>query len=333
VLIALIAFIWRVINTVPQQPSLLNWLLIGLKFDMTNYFMPGGLSETLFPVMLLFPLCVIIWDLWLMFRTLVMSANSIARERNGQSWELLLLTGLSARQIVRAKWRAVIRQQWKDYALLAIMRIGAVSFLAMSFDVALTPGRPPYFSYGRYGPAVEPHITTVFGIAISIVLLSAVIIAVLTMLNLMFTAACGIVGGSLAQRTSLAMSYGVGVRLLLMIIPALLTGVPGFLVLKPDIELSGYYPDPFLSTIFLILSLIGATIVDNGSITAGLLMRFGYNFRWNSTFNDFAFFSDILRNHVMAFLTALLLTIGIGVVLTSMLLWQAEKSITRQSVD
>jgi hypothetical protein len=324
VVISLIAFVWRVINTIPQHPSLVNWLLFNLNFDVTNPFMPGGLNETIFPIMLLFPLCVMIWDLWLMFQTLIMSTNSIARERTGENWELLLLTNVSVRQIVSAKWWAVVRQQWTDYVLLALMRIGAVSLLAFSFDVGFSPGRFPYFSYGSSGPVVEPHITTVFLTAISIVLLSAALIAVLTMLNLMFTAACGIVAGSFTKRSWRMLPYGIGIRLLPVSIIAILAGVPSYLGLKPDIETFNYYPDPIFNTICLILLFMGITVLDNGGIAAGLLMRFGYDYRWHSKFHGFAFFSTTLRGHGPAFLTALLLSITIFGMLTCLLLRQAE---------
>jgi hypothetical protein len=331
VLVALIAFVWRVVNTIPQQPSLLYWLLNEFHFDITNYY-SSGIHNIMTHIMLLFPLCVVIWDLWLMFQTLTMSANSIARERNGKSWELLLLTGVNARQIVRAKWWAVVHRQWRNYALLAIMRIGAISFLAMSFDVQFYFGRPPSFSYGSVGPVAEPHISTVFGIAVAIVLLSAALIAVLTMLNLMFTAACGIVGGIITPRSSLAVPSGIGVLLIVTLLVTILFAVPGYLVLKPDIENFGYYPDPVVSTVFLIFGLIGASMVDNGSIDAGLLMRFGYNVRWWQTWYGVDFFSDTLRGHGPAFLTALLLSIGIVALLMAILLWRAEKIIARQNV-
>lgn len=325
ILIALVVFGWTIINSIPQQPSLFYWLLTELHLDTTSYFSSGGLNDALLPFKLLFPLCVVIWDFWLMFRTLVMSANSIARERNAKSWELLLLTNATTRQIVVAKWWAVVRRQWRDYAQLAIMRIGAISFLALNFSVNFSFGQFPYFSYGSQGPLTEPYRTTVFLITISIVLLSAAIIAALTMLNLMFTAACGIVGGSISQRAALALPFGVIIRFILIIIVAILAGVPGYLVLKPDIETFAYYPDPVLNTVFLILALVGVSAVDNGSIAAGLLIRFGYNFRWIPKFNGFTFFSDTLRGHGPAFLSALLLSILVYAALTRILLWRAEK--------
>jgi hypothetical protein len=263
-----------------------------------------------------------------MRRTLVISANSIVRERDAKRWELLLLTGLDTRQIITAKWQAVVHNHWKKYALLAIMRIGAISILAMSFSVDFTFGRFPWFGYGS-----DARDDTVFLVAVSIVLVSAVFIIVLTMLNLLITAACGIVGGSITQRVSLALPFSVAVRLSLIIVVVILAGVPGYLGLKPDIETFNYYPDPVFSTISLILSLIGTTAIDNGGIAAGLLMRFGYNFRWSYSFNGFAFFSDRLRGHGPAFFTALLLSIGIGIAYTYSLVWLSGKITARQSIE
>jgi hypothetical protein len=331
--VSLVTFGWTLVNTIPQWPSLLLWVFTQFNLNIPDYFVNGGLRDTLFPFTLLFPLCVMIWDLWLMVRTLVISTNSIARERNAKSWELLLLTSVNTRQVIKAKWWAVVRHQRKDYALLAVMRIGMVGFLALNFSVTFSFGDFPYFSYGSPGPLVEPDRTIVFFIATLIVLLSAAIIAMLTMLNLKFTAACGILGGFIALRPSLALPSGIAVRLLLAIILAALIGIPSYLGLKPDIETSIYYPDPVLSTIFLILGLMGSSMVDNGSMAAGLLVRFGYNVRWYSTFRGFRIFSDTLRGHGPAFLIALLLSILIYVVLTRILLRQSEKMITRQCAE
>ncbi len=332
VFIALIAFVWRVVNTIPQQPSLLYWLFTELNLDKTWYFSNSGISDKLLPFTLLFPIGVLIWDLWLMAQTLVMSSNTIARERNAQNWELLLLTGVSIRQLVRAKWWAVVRQQGRSYTLLAVMRIGAVSFLALGFDVYFWFGRSPSFSYGSLGPLEESQRTIVFIIAISIVVLSAGFIALLTMVNLLFTAACGIVGGCLARRTALSLPAGVGVRLIVMGGIALLIAVPGYLFLKPDIEMGNYYPDPVLSTIALIAALVGAAMVDNGATAAVLLIRFGYNVRWWQYLYSIPFFSITLRGHGPAFLTALVLSSILLAVLTYLLLRRAETILARQSL-
>lgn len=246
---------------------------------------------------------------------------------------MLQLTRVSTRQIVRAKWWAVVWHYWRDYVLLAIMRIGAVSYMALNFTVDFTFGRHPSFSYGRSGPELEPLRTTIFLIAIAIVLLSVAIIAILTMLNLMFTASCGIVGAAVAQRTALALIYSLGVYLFPIIIIGLLAGVPGYLVLKPDIENFGYQPSAILSTIALILMLTSVTIVDKGSLASGLLMRFGYDFRWSQALYKFEFFTDRLRGNAGAFLTSLLLGMIIYVVLIFALLRRAEKIIAKQSEE
>jgi len=330
ILIALVTFVWRILDTIPQQPSLFYWLLTSLGFNTKSYFTNGGINDTLAPFMLLFPIGVVIWDLWLMLQTLIMSTNSIRRERDGNSWDLLLLTGAGSRQIIRAKWRVVVNRQWRDYVLLAIMRIGAVSFLALNFSVEFSFGRFPYFSYGSLGPDTEPARTIVYVTAISIVLLSAALISILTLLNLMFTAACGLVGGSLVQRLPLALVSGIGTRIFIVVVLAILFGVPGYLVLKPDIETFNYYPDPVINTVFLILALIGSTMIDNGGIAAGLLMRFGYNYRWSPELYGFELFSYYLRGNGPAFLTALLLSIVILVILTYALLRRTENIIARQ---
>src|SRR5690349_3275117 len=95
--ISLLSFIWTVLNTIPQESSLLYWLLTTFGFDVSDYYSSRfGLNNILAPVTLLFPLGMLIWELWLLYQTLAMSTSTISRERNGNSWELLLLTNVSA---------------------------------------------------------------------------------------------------------------------------------------------------------------------------------------------------------------------------------------------
>ena len=54
-----------------------------------------------------------LWVLWIFhsivaFRLVLAGLNTISREHTAQTWEALILTGVSARQIFMGKWRAVL---------------------------------------------------------------------------------------------------------------------------------------------------------------------------------------------------------------------------------
>jgi hypothetical protein len=58
----------------------------------------------------------------LMVQTLTLATNSIARERQTNNWEMLILTGMDARKIVRGKWWATVLRMWRSYGRLALLR-------------------------------------------------------------------------------------------------------------------------------------------------------------------------------------------------------------------
>jgi hypothetical protein len=55
---------------------------------------------------------------------LQLASTSIAREKQGRTWESLLLTGLDARRIVYGKWWATMRTLWQGYRPLLLLRFG-----------------------------------------------------------------------------------------------------------------------------------------------------------------------------------------------------------------
>lgn len=62
--------------------------------------------------------------------TLGLAANSIQRERSGNTWDSLRLTNIGASRIVLGKWAASLRALWGDHLMLAILRLGLAAFLA-----------------------------------------------------------------------------------------------------------------------------------------------------------------------------------------------------------
>ena len=61
--------------------------------------------------------------------TLALAASSVRREQTAGTWDTLLLTNMSARQIVQGKWWATLRALWGDHVLVLVMRLGFVAYL------------------------------------------------------------------------------------------------------------------------------------------------------------------------------------------------------------
>lgn len=61
--------------------------------------------------------------------TLALADASISREQTARTWESLLLTNMSARQIVQGKWWATLRALWGDHVLVWFLRLGFVTYL------------------------------------------------------------------------------------------------------------------------------------------------------------------------------------------------------------
>lgn len=117
--------------------------------------------------------------------TLGLSSNSIARERKGLTWEVLLLTNVDARQVVLGKWWASLVALWGDHAMIGFLRVGAVCALVLSIE--------PYMGL-KLAPAP-------FGLS-PVLWHSAVlslIFIIYTAVDAMFTAALG-VGGSVSTQ-------------------------------------------------------------------------------------------------------------------------------------
>jgi hypothetical protein len=61
--------------------------------------------------------------------TLALAAASVSREQTAHTWESLLLTNMSARQIVQGKCWATLRALWGDHLLVLVLRLGFVTYL------------------------------------------------------------------------------------------------------------------------------------------------------------------------------------------------------------
>ncbi len=92
-----------------------------------------------------------------MIRSIVAGANAISREHVGQTWDALVLTGISARRIMLGKWLASMRRVMGWGVALAAVRL----FTLPLFMYAMTQTYV-WFSFRRNNPiSYEENFTTI----------------------------------------------------------------------------------------------------------------------------------------------------------------------------
>lgn len=196
----------------------------------------------------LFAAIVPIWQIGLLLKTLQLSANSIVREKEAQTWELLVLSGINARRIVRGKWWATVQRQWRAYAWLGLLRLGAVTLTGYS--------SVRFSSYYLDNNIHLPHPASI--------LLGGLTVFALTMVGLGFSAACGVMGSTLSKRGVTAVLRAIANQIVLSLGPGLSVALLLFVALRGR---TSYQTD-----LYSIVLGTGVTLVDNGSILASSMM-------------------------------------------------------------
>ena len=108
--------------------------------------------------------------------TLALSAHSITREKLNRTWDVLLLTNVDARAVVRGKWWASLKALNGDHAMVGLLRLGLVGFL-IGVSASKLPPAPLGLPTGA-----------------AYVLPLALVLAAFTVIDAAFTAALGIAG-------------------------------------------------------------------------------------------------------------------------------------------
>lgn len=170
--------------------------------------------------------------------TLGLAANSINREKRGKTWDTLLLTSMSARQIVWGKWWATLNALWGDYLMVVGVRFGGLALILVGLDSSST--LPPLLP-GL--PVIPPHFL-VFGI----------LMLAYTALDAALTAALGVLSPLLPIEGAAGMLSVFTVRLLVALA---LVGFPIWVLLVG----AGRY--------YLVLGAAGLVVM--AGLTAGIL--------------------------------------------------------------
>jgi hypothetical protein len=182
----------------------------------------------------------------LMIQTLSLSANSVAREKQANNWDMLVLTGVDARQIIQGKWWATVRRMWPSYVFLSVLRAAVIIWFGASVSRVYEISLMTFNYYGFPTELILPSASN-FGVA-------ALSVFVLTMVNLPFTAACGVSAISARTRNSaLTLGRAIGIRLLVLLTPSL---VSFFLAFPLALWRSNFFAQIGGGTL--------ATLLDNG---------------------------------------------------------------------
>ncbi|MCA0454105.1 MAG: hypothetical protein LCI00_09050 [Chloroflexi bacterium] len=201
---------------------------------------PTPIFDTLrLPAILLIAF-TLIYHFYLLFQTTSLAANSIAREKEAQTWDLLVLTGVDARQIVRGKWWATVQQQIPQYWLLGLLRVGTVSAIAISSVTFLY-----YDGSNFYHVMLLPHLVTI--------VISSLFSIALPVFNLGFGAACGVMASAFNKRSTQAILYGLVYQAVLSFLFSI-----GFILILSRI------PFLWMSPLYGILGTTATTLISNG---------------------------------------------------------------------
>ncbi|MBL8154313.1 MAG: hypothetical protein JNM70_09030 [Anaerolineae bacterium] len=258
-----------------------------LQIELTDRFRQPDIRLMVIP----FVIFTLLVHFGLMLSTLSLAANSIAREKQAQTWDMLVLTSMDARQIVRGKWAAVIRRQLPAYLALSALRIGAMVWFTLDFWS---------FSFGPFpqSPAIFPPLLNFFFFVL--------FITSMTLANLAFTAACGIWASAVTSRPALAMVRAIINRLALLLIPAIIIY---FAINR--VEVSSFFSGRFFGMMFN----ISFNLLDNGATESTSLIFVRHSFAEES--------SQIVIE-LGWLLASALAALGIYALWTGVALWRAQ---------
>ncbi len=170
--------------------------------------------------------------------TFGLSVNSISREKQGKTWDMLLLTGVDGRQLVWGKWWATVRTFWKDYALVWMLRLGMIAWL-----IAVTDGE---FIYRPVIAGLSPEFVYLF--------CAMLMIAVLTVFDSMLTAALGQITALADRRTGAIAFVAFGLRLVAQFAPLVL---PVMIYIHFEMHEASFYMGFWAICLFIYAVLIG----------------------------------------------------------------------------
>jgi hypothetical protein len=259
---------------------------------------------------LLFSLSILwtlILHLRLMFKTLSLSTNSITRERQSNNWDMLVLTGIDAREIIRGKWWATVQSMWRNYILL-----GSLQALLIVWAIS----KSNFSMFYRFRLNMNPAETPFRLLLLSII--ATVFIILISLLNLGLTAACGLLAAGDHRNKSVALIFAIGIRLFTILC---ITIVP---IAVADALRVHFVIETLGGALGHIIVQMLATLTDNGFIVSYFVL---------STMPLYVVFNDPLYTQsfywVYNYFLAMIFSPLIYIALTLLALHFAEKNAIR----
>lgn len=208
---------------------------------------PKLLVQSLNPLPTLLILLTLCYHLYLMINTMSLAAYSITREKEAQTWEMLILTGIDARKIVRGKWWAIVQHQLPRYTLLSVLRVGMIAAVGIAVSSVFSSYPYRYYNYDIQTRLAHP-VTIIFigliGFAFSFA-------------NLGMGAACGVMSSAFSSRSTLAIVRGFANQFVISVATA--SGGLLFINQLYDFRITRGGVDGYVATTTIPLS-----FVDNG---------------------------------------------------------------------
>jgi hypothetical protein len=167
---------------------------------------------------------VVLAHAWIGWRAVTLASQAIAREKQSQTWESLILTGISARQIIVSKWWSCVRCLSLEYIFVGLLKIGLAYGLAQYFYLADVYGCSWFFgtsmcrsiSILKWNPDAGANTLIIANPPLYGVVAGALVLIVFSLLELGLLVALGI------ATTMLAKQHQIGGLILTVIVRSLL---------------------------------------------------------------------------------------------------------------
>lgn len=189
---------WILLAVLMLLPALLTSLVMFVGAMFFNLSIPpipliNGQSPSLLAVgqALLLVMSIALYVV-VMLVSFGLATNSITREKRGKTWDNLILTNISARQLVIGKWWASLQALNGDHVVVGLLRLGLVAWVVVGFrDRMLAP---------------EP-----LSIPVALILF-ALLVVIFTLIDAMFNTALGIAVMMLDSTSAIGASIFLAVR-------------------------------------------------------------------------------------------------------------------------
>ncbi len=201
---------------------------------------------------------------WLLLRTMMTACNSIAHEKMSGTWDVLILTGIDARQIVFGKWWATMRFTAREFWLLLPLRVAMSVYIGHQIS---------YVSYS-YMMFSRNHLIPVPPNLINLVLIVP-LLALFTFAGAGLAAAVGVLASAAFRRATAAVGAALGVYITLLIV-----GVGAVSLLVAGLDAQFPFREPERYERYLVtrqtLDTIRYSWIENGTLLNASLVTFGW---------------------------------------------------------